>query len=135
MSDTVGIIASASTTSVATTTVYTVPATKSLIFKPMFIGQANAGGSTFKLTVNGVDLFQSGAITASYYFWSSAAAMFLAASAYPDGLTLAKTVAPGFAAVGFGGYYASAGHVISYTVGTGALISLGLFLVGSLIDA
>lgn len=136
MADTVGRIAQITNTSVATHTVYTVGTGKALIFKPQFLGQANGGAvSTFKMTVNGMDLFQSGNITAGYYFWSSSAAIIKNASGFPNGQTLADTIAPAFASAGFGGWYASAGDVIAVTIGSNALQSLYCALVGTLVDA
>lgn len=133
MADSIGVIASATSGSVATTTVYTVPTGKAIIFKPQFIAQANAGGSTFAITINGAQLF-SNAVAASAYFWSSTTALFIENATYPTGESVAQTVAPAVALAGFGGWYASAGHVISYTVATNALISINFQLVGSIID-
>jgi len=128
MADTVGVIAQASALIVGTTTIYTVPTSKALIFKPQFIGQANAGGSTFVMAVNGAQIFQN-AVVGSSYFWSSMGILYQEAATFPTGETLVQTVAPGPT-----NYYASAGQTITYGVTVNALISLNMQLVGTLID-
>lgn len=131
MTDQVGVIATNTNTAVATHTLYTVPTGKALIFKPQYACQANGGAvSTLELVVNGVSIFKSGNITAGNYAWSSNQAMLKTASGYPNGQAKADTVAPASDA----NYYASAGQTISMIIGSNAMQSMNMQLVGSLID-
>lgn len=129
MTDRVGVLAEATTTSVGTTTVGTVPTGKAWVFKPMFIMQANSGGATvLGITINGAKVMEN-SVTATQYAWSSSAALEKESATYPTGDAAADTVAPGPTQ-----YYASAGDVISYTIGSNAAQSMNFQLVGTEID-
>lgn len=130
MADAVGVLAEATNTTVATHTIGTVPAGKAWIFKPMFLIQAGGGGATVvTITVNGIAIMQGQSLAASAYGWSSSAILSNESATAPDGGSVANTVAPGPAT-----YYASAGDVISYTLGTTAATSANVQLVGTQVD-
>ena len=72
MSNKIGVLGEATTATAATTTVYTVPASKAAKVRIMYEVQGGAGaGTTFKITVNAIDVMVHGAITASNYLFSS----------------------------------------------------------------
>lgn len=129
MAERVGILGEASNTTVATHTVYTVPAGKAAVFKPIFLVQAGGGGATvFTLTINGIAVF-SQSLAASAYGWSSTAQMIKESATFPDGLAVADVVAPAPMT-----YYLNAGDVVSYTLGTTAATSALVQLVGTEVD-
>ena len=129
MTDRIGILGEASNTTVATHTVYTVPTAKAIKFKPLILVQAGGGGATvLTLTINGIAVFVQ-SLAASAYGWTSSAQMMAESATFPGGLTLADTVAPAPQE-----YYANAGDVISYTLGTTAATSALVQLVGVEVD-
>ena len=129
MTNFVGVLAEATTTTVSTTTVGTVPANKAWVFKIQYAMQANAGGATvLTIAVNGVNVLVN-SIASSAYAHSSKAAMLEENATYPTGEGDDTVVAPGPIT-----YYASAGDTITYTLGTNAAQSMNIQLVGSSLD-
>tara|TARA_Y100000310_G_scaffold122525_1_gene121200 strand:+ start:3319 stop:3723 length:405 start_codon:yes stop_codon:yes gene_type:complete len=133
MSDKIGVLGSETTTSVATTTVYTVPAGKAAKVQIQVLITAHAANSTgdFLVTVNGAIVFSHPNLPATEIMWSNSATALHdpSTSVSPDGTTAALTCAPGPAI-----YYLSAGDVVSYTVGTDALALCNVQVVGTEID-
>ena len=133
MSDKIGVLGEATTTSVATTTVYTVPAGKAAKFQIQVKIEAHGSNSTgdFLVTVNGVVVFSHLNLPATEIMWSNSATALHdpSTSVDPDGTTAALTCAPGPAV-----YYASAADVVSYTIGTDALVACSVQCVGTEID-
>lgn len=132
MSDKIGVLGEASTTTVGTTTVYTCPTAKAAKGKLMFNLQGNAGsGSIIGFYVNGMLVGQIAAMTASYYCFSIKGAGLRAAeqAALPIGTTAALTVAPADPV-----YYLSEGDTVQYVVSGAALISMNCQFVGTQID-
>lgn len=131
MTDKIGVLGEATTATVATTTVYTVPSGKAAKVKLMYIFQADAGGTTtFSIAVNGITVASKGATTASHYMWSSSVALLPTSSAaLPTGLSTTNTCAPGPET-----YYLSAGDTVTYTIGTATALTMNMQVVGTEID-
>ena len=133
MSDKIGVLGEATTLTVATTTVYTVPAGKAAKCQIMVKIEAHAANSTgdFLVTVNGVVAFSHLNLPTTEILWSNSVTALHdpSTSVDPDGTTAALTLAPGPAI-----YYLSAGDVVSYTVGTDALVACNVQVVGTEVD-
>jgi hypothetical protein len=132
MVDIIGVLGEATTVSIATTTVYTVPAGKAAKCQIMFnLKSGSDNNGTFAVTVNGAIVMQSAALTTVEYFNTSTALMFEDASSTSNatGLTVARTVAPAPMI-----YYLSAADTVTYTVATTALSSISIQVVGTEID-
>tara|TARA_Y100000310_G_C20500352_1_gene723662 strand:+ start:51 stop:455 length:405 start_codon:yes stop_codon:yes gene_type:complete len=133
MTDKIGVLGEATTTTVATTTVYTVPAAKATKCQIQVKIEAHASNSTgdFLVTVNGVVVFSHLNLPATEIMWSNSATALHdpSTSVDPDGTTAALTCAPGPAI-----YYLSAADVVSYTIGTDALVACSVQVVGTEID-
>ena len=133
MSDKIGVLGAASTTTVGTVTPYTVPTAKMAKCRIMFNLQGNAaGGSIVEFFVNGMSIGKIAAMTASYYVFSikSAGLRVAEQAAQPTGIAAGLTVAPADAI-----YYLSAGQTIQYAVSGAALISMNCQIVGIELDA
>ena len=129
MADKIGVLGEQTGLTVATHTVYTVLTGKAARCRIMFRGTAGSN-STLKLTINNVDIMTSAALTDTYFVHSHKDQLSSGGvSAAPDGLTVAKTVAPGPQE-----YYLSAGDVVSYTIGTAAFTAMNAQVVGVEID-
>jgi len=132
MSDKIGVLGESTTATVATTTVYTCPASKAAKISLMWTGLAHAANSTgdLTITVNGVNVAVILNMTAANYILSSTAKLNEGAQvAAPDGTSEANTVgiAPQV-------YYLSAGDTVTYTIGTDAMQSMNMQVVGTEID-
>jgi len=133
MTDRIGVLGEATTTSVATTTVYTVPAGKAAKCQIQTIITAHGSNSSgdFLVTVNGAIAFSHLNLPATEIMWSNSTTALHdpSTSVNPDGTTAALTLAPGPAV-----YYLSAGDTVTYTVGTDALVACNVQVVGTEID-
>ena len=133
MTDKIGVLGEATTATVATTTVYTVPSGKAAKCQIMIKITAHGSNSSgdFLVTVNGATAFSHLNLPATEIFWSNSTTALHdpSTSVDPDGTTAALTLAPGPAV-----YYLSAGDVVSYTVGTDALVACNVQVVGTEID-
>jgi len=132
MSDKIGVLGEATTVSIATTTVYTVPTGKAAKVQLMFLAKSGADSSgTLAINVNGIAVATSVALTTVEFFHSSNALLFNdpSATVTPGGLTAALTVAPAPMI-----YYLSAGDIVSYTVAVTALNAMNIQVVGTEID-
>lgn len=129
MSDKIGVLDEKAVATVGVTTAYTCPSGKAAKVKIMYRGAAGAS-STLKVTVNGIDIFLTGALTSGNISHSTTALMHntQAASAI-DGSADAKCVAPGPKE-----FFLSAGDTVSYEIGTAAFSSMNFQVVGSEID-
>jgi len=129
MSDRIGVLDEKSVATVGVTTVYTCPSGKAAKVKCMYRGAAGSS-STLKVTVNGIDIFLTGALTSGNISYSSTSLMHQAGAASTiDGSADGKVVAPGPKE-----FYLSAGDTISYEIGTAAFSSMNFQVVGSEID-
>ncbi len=130
MSDKIGVLGEATTLTAGTTTVYTVPSGKAARGRIMFAGQGAADGTTdFKITVNGIVVFDTANIGASNYIWSSSAALYLASAALPTGATAAQVASP--YALDF---YLSAADTVTYTIGGTTALAMNVQFVGAEVD-
>lgn len=132
MSDKIGVLGSATATTVATTTAYTCPAGKAAKVRIMAIFQGILN-SQVAILVNGAQVACNTAMTVNHYnFTIKGGGIFAYAAgnaAAPTGLANALTVAPADPI-----YYLSAGQTIQYTVLTGALLAMNFQVVGTEID-
>ncbi|MAG26369.1 hypothetical protein CMI47_12535 [Candidatus Pacearchaeota archaeon] len=133
MADAIGVLGEATTTTVGTTTVYTVPAAKAAKCKIQVKIEAHAANSTgdFLVTVNGVVTFSHLNLPTTEIMWSNSTTALHdpSTSVDPDGTTAALTCCPGPAE-----YYLSAGDTVTYTIGTDALVACNVQVVGTEID-
>ena len=128
MADKIGILGSATTATAGTTTAYTVPTGKAAKIKLMYRGVSGIS-STIKFTVDGIDIFISGALTTGHYHWSSSDKMLNSSATIPGGTTDATTVSPGPK-----DYYLAAGDTITYTIGTADFSAFAVHVVGTEVD-
>lgn len=130
MTDTIGVLGESTVAAVGTQNAYTVPSGKAARCRIMYRG-ASGTSSTLKFTVNGVDVFQSAALTAGHQHYSSAALLYntQTAAAVVDGTTEAKTVMPYER-----DYWLSAGDRIDYVIGTADFSSFKAMIVGTEVD-
>ena len=129
MADKIGVLGEQTGLTVATHTAYTVPTGKAAKCRIMYRGAAGSN-STLTITVNNVNVMTSAALTDTYYIHSHKDQISSGGvAAAPDGLTVAKTVAPGPQE-----YYLSAGDTITYTIGTAAFTAMNMQIVGVEID-
>jgi hypothetical protein len=133
MSDKIGVLGEATTTTVATTTAYTCPSGKAAKCRIQVKITAHASNSTgdFLVQVNGVTIFSHLNLPATEIMWSNSTAALHdpSTSVDPDGTTAALTCSPGPAE-----YYLSAADTVTYTVGTDALVACSVQVVGTEID-
>jgi hypothetical protein len=133
MTDQIGVLGEATTTTVATTTVYTVPSGKAAKVQIQVKVEAHAANSTgdFLVQVNGVTIFSHLNLPATEIMWSNSTTALHdpSTSVDPDGSTAVLTCAPGPAI-----YYLSAADTVTYTVGTDALVACSVQVVGTEID-
>lgn len=130
MSDKIGVLGEATTLTAATTAIYTVPSGKAARGRIMFSGQGAADATTdFKITVNGIVIFDTVNIAASNFLFSSDSAILLIQAGLPTGLTVAQTVAP-FPK----DYYLAAGDVVSYTIAGTTALAMNAQFVGTEVD-
>lgn len=132
MADTIGVLGESTATTVATTTVFTCPATKAAKVKLMFIAQGSAaGGTIIAILVNGMEVSRVLAMTASFYVFSVKGSGLRAAeqAALPIGTTNPVTVSPADPI-----YFLNAGDTIQYTISGAAAIAMNFQVVGVAID-
>lgn len=119
----------AAVTQGVTTTVYTVPSGRAAKIKIMHKGIAGAN-STFKLTVNGIDIFQTAALTGGNASWSDSTRMHGTGAANTlTGGSDTTTVAPGPKE-----YQLSALDSVSYLIGTADFASLSVQVIGAEVE-
>lgn len=133
MSDKIGVLGEATTTTVTTTTAYTVPAGKAAKCQIQLKIEAHAANSTgdFLVTVNGAVVCSHLNLPATEVMWSNSTTMLHdpSTSVDPDGTTAVLTCSPAPQV-----YYLSAGDTVTYTVGTDALVACSVQVVGTEID-
>lgn len=132
MGDKIGVLGSATATAVATTTVYTCPASKAAKVKLMMRVQGDTN-TQVAILVNGLEVARNAAMTANHYNYSIAGGGIYAYAAgnaaAPSGLANALTVAPADPV-----FFLSAGQTIQYTVVTQAALAMNFQVVGTEID-
>lgn len=130
MSDTMGVLGSASTLTVGTTTVYTCPVGKAAKVKIFALLQSGVN-TDVGILVNGIEVARSGAMTNLHYWFSNGGAglMRAAATTKPTGASAAETVQPAAPI-----FFLSVGQTIQYTVTTAALLAASFQVVGVEID-
>ena len=132
MSDKIGVLGEASALTVATTTVYTCPASKAARVKlfARFQGDTN---SVVAILVNGMEIARNTVMTTSHYNYTIRGGGLFAYAAGnatpPTGLTNSLTAAPADAT-----YYLNTGDTVQYTVVTAALLAMNFQVVGTEID-
>ena len=132
MADIIGVLGEASVATIATTTVYTVPSGKAAKVKIMWLGLAGADSlGDLTITVNGIAVATLLNMVTVEYFHSSTAILIEdpSSTAAPSGLSVALTVAPAPPE-----YYLNAADTITYTIGTTAMGSMNMQVVGSEVD-
>ena len=132
MADIIGVLGEATVATIATTTVYTVPSGKAAKVKIMWLGQSGADSNgDLTITVNGIAVATFLNMTTVEFFHSSTAILIEDPSltVAPTGLTVALTVAPAPPE-----YYLNAADTITYTIGTTAMTSMNIQVVGSEVD-
>ncbi len=130
MTDTVGVLGESTVATVGAQNAYTVPSGKGARCRLMYRGEAGTS-STLKITVNGIDVMLTPAMTAGHNQYSSAALLYnnATAAAAVDGSTEAKTCMPYER-----DYWLSAGDRIDYTIGTANYASFKMMVVGTEVD-
>ena len=133
MADKIGVLGEASTATVGTTTVYTVPASKAAKVKIMWKGTAHASTSTgdLTITVNGIVVAERLNFPNGELFWSNSTLLIHdpSVSVAPDGSTALLTCAPAPFE-----YYLNAGDTITYTIGTLDMVLMQMQIVGTEVD-
>lgn len=130
MSDTMGVLGSASTLTVGTTTVYTCPVGKAAKVKLFAIFQSGVN-SDVGILVNGIEVARTGAMTNLHFTFTNGGAGLIraAATTKPAGTSAAETVQPSAPI-----FFLSTGQTIQYTVTTAALLACSAQVVGVEID-
>lgn len=132
MSDKIGVLGEASTTTVGTTTAYTCPTSKAAKFRIMMRMKGNAaGGTILDVFVNGMKIARVAAMTADYYTFTNNGAGLLAPeqAAEPTGLSASLTVTPADPI-----YYCSQGDTVQYAISGAAAAEMNFQVVGAEID-
>tara|TARA_Y100000310_G_C20272569_1_gene618721 strand:+ start:211 stop:615 length:405 start_codon:yes stop_codon:yes gene_type:complete len=133
MTDSIGVLGEATNLTVATHTVYTCPTAKAAKVKLQVQFEGHAANSTgdITLTVNGVVVAERLNIPATEIMWSNSTTLIHdpSTSVKPDGSTAVLTCSPAPQE-----FYLSAGDIVSYTVGTDALVAMNMQVVGTEID-
>lgn len=131
MADQIGVLGEATTATIATTTVYTVPSGKAAKGKIMWSGTAGADSlGDLTITVNGVAVAVVLNMTTAYYVHSNSTLLVNPeTAAQPTGATALLTVAPAPFE-----YYLSAGDTVTYTIATTAMAAINVQFVGTEID-
>ena len=132
MSDIIGVLGEASTITIGTTTVYTVPSAKAAKCKIMWSGASHASTATgdLTITVNGIDIAVVLNMTAARFLHSNSTLLVNPeTAAAPTGATALLTVAPAPFE-----YYLSAGDTITYTIGTLDMVAMKMQVAGTEID-
>lgn len=127
--DIIGVLGQAQTAVVGTVTAYTCPSGKSARVKLMYRGVAGTN-STLKVAVNGIEVFQTAALTSGNVSHSTTALMHNTQVAGAiDGSADSKVVAPGPKE-----YFLSEGDTITYTIATNDFSSFNFQVVGTEVD-
>ena len=131
MTNKVGVLGEATTATVGTTTVYTVPAGKGAKGRIMWRAlNAAVGNATVEIIVNGMTVAKTGNIAVNEYCYSNISFLSSASTATaPTGATAALTIAPAPPI-----YYLSAGDTVTYAIATNALSSINMQFVGVEVD-
>lgn len=130
MSDKIGVLSESTVAAVGTNNAYTVPASKAARGRVFFRGTSGAN-STLKMQINGIDVFQTGALTSGHVHYSSDALMYntQTAASLVDGSSLAKTAMP------FGyDYWLAAGDRVDYIIATADFGAMNVQFVGVEVD-
>lgn len=129
MTDKIGTLGKLATLTVGTNLVYTCPVGKAARIKLFY--RVTAGVSTvFAITVNGIKVLQTAALTTGHFVYSTPA--FLSANnatTEPVGTADATSVGPAPTE-----YYLAAGETVTYTVTTADLLAASVQVVGVEID-
>jgi len=131
MSDQIGVLGSATTATIATTTAYTVPSGKAAKVKLMWSGTAGADSlGDLTITVNGIAVAVILNMTTAYYLHSNSTLLVNPETvAQPTGATALLTVAPAPFE-----YYLSAADTVTYTIATTDMAAMNMQVVGTEID-
>lgn len=124
MSDNVGVLGTATATTIGTTTVYTCPVGKAARFRLQFIGQAGAS-SDVGILVHAMEIARTGALTSANYFFSNSAGLYTVGAAKPTGISGAVTNQPAPPI-----FWLSAGQTVQYTVAAANLAAMAMDVVG-----
>lgn len=129
MTDKIGTLGKLSTLTIGTNLVYTCPVGKAARFKIFY--RITAGVNTvFAITINGIKILQTAALTATHIVYSTPAFLLANnAATEPLGTTDATSVGPAPTE-----YYLAAGETVSYTVTTADLTFASVQVVGVEID-
>lgn len=130
MTDILGVLGESAVAAQGTTTVYTVPASKTARVRIQY--RLTAGASTtFRLLINGCEIFRTGALTVSNIYYSSNALVYNtgANDAAVNGTTEALTCMPYQRE-----WFMSAGDTVQYVIGTADCGSLNVQVVGAELD-
>lgn len=130
MTDKIGVLQESTVAAVGTNNAYTVASGKAARARVMYRGTSGSG-STLKGQVNGIDIFQTAALTSGHQHYSSDALVYNTgtAAAVVDGTSLAKTVLP-FAY----DYYLAAGDRVDYIIGAADFLAMNFQVVGIEVD-
>ena len=130
MSDKIGVLGEATTLTAGTITVYTCPSGKAAKGRLMFSIQGAADAtSDFRISVNGITIFDTLNIPASNYAFSSNSALLLVQAGLPTGLSAVQTVGPYPL-----DFYLSAADTVTYTVAGTTLLAGNVQFVGTEVD-
>lgn len=128
--DIMGPLGESAVVTQGTITPYTVPAGKTARVRLQY--RLNAGvNSTFRVLVNGCEIFRTGALTSTNIYYSTNALIYNtgANDAAVNGTTLALTVSP-FQME----YFLNENDTVQYVIGTADLNSINFQVVGIEID-
>jgi hypothetical protein len=130
VTDIIGVLGEASTLTVGTTTVYTVPVGKAAKVKIFALLQSGVN-SDVGILINGIEVARSGAMTNLHYWFTNGGAglMRAAATTKPTGASAAETIQPAAPI-----YYLNVGDTVQYLVATAALLAASVQVVGVEID-
>ena len=113
MADKIGVLGEATTTTAATTTVYTVPSSKAAKGRLFYEIQGAGDGTTdLTITVNGIDVMVHANITASNFLFSS-----------PNAIKEGPLA-----------YFLSAADTVTYTIAGTTALAMNMQFVGAEID-
>lgn len=130
MTNKIGTLASSTTVSAGTTTLYTCPTGKGARGRLFYRGVSGVN-STLSFVVNGIVLFVTGALTTGHVHYSSTALLYNTQTAASglDGSTEAKTAQPYSR-----DYWLAAGETVQYIIGTADFTSIKAAFVGTEVD-
>jgi len=128
--DVMGVLGESAVVTQGTITAYTTPAGKSARIRLQYRLVA-AANSTFRVLVNGCEIFRTAALTVSHCIFTTNALVFndAATEATVTGVTLALTVAP-FQTE----FFLNENDTVQYVIGTADLTSINFQVVGVALD-